>query len=461
MGEEELLRESERENGRGRVVTEGLKLKPRVFYVEFKSFFIELDTKSQGETIIITERSRSRNYKIGIGLGCAAWLIEQLSKVRGAGEQKVCKLFRGNNYNFWLEKYKNVNGAFLKLFQCGRNGFVQTIILPKGQREEGWQKLEDNLHTFMFGYRNKGLEQDWGYAGKLNLNGHVPHDHSKDIRGSLDKGIGVTGDNSQTSPSQLSKEYKDTWGCAVVCERQTAFQSWKCIEKCLSKWLQREVDLVPYQNNRAFFVCKNCEDVEMIVKQGKIPLRGQSEVLLYEWADALMNNLKKVVSYGGWIAVKGLPLHWWSTKFFKRIGDACGGLLEVDKRTEKLKHLYEARIKVTENETGLLPELIKLSEDGQSYIVRIQPLSKAIQPLNIRRREQHFQLLCAKKISKVIEVPPFGLLEGLSRNRNRTDSSPATTRGLEDQSSNIGETRGHIKRKGRQMPADTTKKKVR
>ncbi|KAK9938262.1 hypothetical protein M0R45_015012 [Rubus argutus] len=280
----------ERENGRGRAserkdvgqrgsreVTEGVKLKPRVFYVEFKSFFIELDTKSWGETIIITERSRSRNYKIGIGLGCAAWLTEQLNKFRGAGEQKVCKLFRGNNYNFWLENYKNENGAFLKLSQCERSGFVQTIILPKGQRGEGLQKLEDNLNTFMFGYNNKGSELDRGYAEKQNLNGQVLHDHSKDILVSLKNRVAVTEDNSQMCSSQLSEVCKDTCGCVVVCERQTVFQSWKCIETCLSRWLGREVDLFPYQNNRAFFVCKNCEDVEMIVKQGKIPLKGQSE----------------------------------------------------------------------------------------------------------------------------------------------------------------------------------------
>lgn len=69
--------------------------------------------------------------------------MAELRKVRGVGDQKVCKVFRGNNYTFWLENYKNKFGAFLKLSLCGRNGFVNTIIIPKGQRDEGWKLVEE------------------------------------------------------------------------------------------------------------------------------------------------------------------------------------------------------------------------------------------------------------------------------------------------------------------------------
>lgn len=47
----------------------------------------------------------------------------------------------------------------------------------------------------------------------------------------------------------------------------------------------------------------------MIASHGKIPSLGQPEVL-FDWAQGLANTLKKMVSYGGCVAVKGLPLHW-------------------------------------------------------------------------------------------------------------------------------------------------------
>ncbi|XP_040361661.1 uncharacterized protein LOC121049149 [Rosa chinensis] len=146
--------------------------------------------------------------------------------------------------------------------------------------------------------------------------------------------------------------------------------------------------------------CENCEEAEQIASHGKLPLLGQPEVLLFEWAQGLTNNLKKVVSYGGWIAVKGLPLQWWSQKYFKQIGDTCGGLLEVDNRTEGFKHLFEARIRVRENEIGFLPELVKLTEGNQSHIVRIQSILPARQPAKARRKELQFHFHCKKKLTE-------------------------------------------------------------
>ena len=52
-----LVRESVGKGGFG-LGTGSLKLIPSVFSVEFKRFSIEIDQKSRGDTIIITEISR-------------------------------------------------------------------------------------------------------------------------------------------------------------------------------------------------------------------------------------------------------------------------------------------------------------------------------------------------------------------------------------------------------------------
>lgn len=72
MRERNSVRESFSE--RVRVVSASPKLKPRSFSVEYKRFYIELDLKSRGDTIIFAEESRSKRFHIGIGLGCAVWL---------------------------------------------------------------------------------------------------------------------------------------------------------------------------------------------------------------------------------------------------------------------------------------------------------------------------------------------------------------------------------------------------
>ena len=47
-----------------------------------------------------------------------------------------------------------------------------------------------------------------------------------------------------------------------------------------------------------------------------------------------------------WVRVVGLPLHCWSGELFKRIGDCCGGFVEVDEETKIFSQLQWARILV-------------------------------------------------------------------------------------------------------------------
>ncbi|WJZ98580.1 hypothetical protein VitviT2T_017094 [Vitis vinifera] len=47
-----------------------------------------------------------------------------------------------------------------------------------------------------------------------------------------------------------------------------------------------------------------------------------------------------------WVRVVGIRLHCWSGGKFKKIGDCCEGLLEVDEETKRFSQLQEARILV-------------------------------------------------------------------------------------------------------------------
>ncbi|RVW14441.1 hypothetical protein CK203_090791 [Vitis vinifera] len=40
-----------------------------------------------------------------------------------------------------------------------------------------------------------------------------------------------------------------------------------------------------------------------------------------------------------WVRVVGFPLHCWSEELFTRIGDCCGGFVEVDEETKNLSQL--------------------------------------------------------------------------------------------------------------------------
>ena len=47
--------------------------------------------------------------------------------------------------------------------------------------------------------------------------------------------------------------------------------------------------------------------------------------------------------------VLGLPMHLWGKEFFKRLGDACGGYVTMDVKTEERCHLKWARLLIKSN----------------------------------------------------------------------------------------------------------------
>ena len=47
-----------------------------------------------------------------------------------------------------------------------------------------------------------------------------------------------------------------------------------------------------------------------------------------------------------WVRIPGLPLQFWCMEFFKRVGDACGGFVDVDEETKKSRYRRGARILV-------------------------------------------------------------------------------------------------------------------
>lgn len=60
----------------------------------------------------------------------------------------------------------------------------------------------------------------------------------------------------------------------------------------------------------------------------------------------------------------------WTLKFFSQVGEACGGILQIDRKTECFQYLHEAKIKV------------RVSEGDGAVFVTISPISPAIRLLS-------------------------------------------------------------------------------
>ncbi|KAK9927791.1 hypothetical protein M0R45_024957 [Rubus argutus] len=378
MGRERVLerggglereRISEWGNNRGKVSDRHIT---RVFRVESKIFTIQIDDQSYGGAILITEQTRVRKFHLSIGLGCAAWLIDQLQDC--LNKQISFQKFTGgfNSYQFWLEQLNNKRGSFLRLSKSV-GGLVKSIILPQGRFSEGWRLMAEHLAAIAYGVPKGNTRFEQVTENRLQI--HHKEDGVKlNYKEALQKNSEMISFPKDKTLQVSSKENNSRWQCSVVCKRTSIKTSWTEISEEFSAILEKQVVLYPFQCNKAMLFCNSEEEAEWVARHKKIMVNLKDEVLLCRWEQKCnFHGKRKFVCFGGWIEIEGLPFNLWTNEIFKQIGDACGGYLETDYETENLLTLFAARIKVKSNEFGLIPEFVDVIGNFEAFYVRIHP----------------------------------------------------------------------------------------
>ena len=67
-----------------------------------------------------------------------------------------------------------------------------------------------------------------------------------------------------------------------------------------------------------------------------------------------------------WVRILGLPISLWVPSVLRRVGDACGGFLDVDSQTENMEELQWARILVRSDGENI-PHILKIGIEETTY----------------------------------------------------------------------------------------------
>lgn len=79
-----------------------------------------------------------------------------------------------------------------------------------------------------------------------------------------------------------------------------------------------------------------------------------------------------VVSGSHGIKVWGNLLSAWSSATFFELSRRCGGLLEMDPRTDRFKIVIAACLRVTARSLGDIPRLFKMDLEGEEFCLIIE-----------------------------------------------------------------------------------------
>lgn len=109
---------------------------------------------------------------------------------------------------------------------------------------------------------------------------------------------------------------------------------------------------------------------------------GHHIIPLRKW-HSMVNAIDPTkVKIFGWITVKALPFELWCDLSFGRIGDICGGLQEIDRKTKNMSTLCFARIRMKEQRIGSIPHVIFFKNSIGWYLVQLTRVYSRSKDLN-------------------------------------------------------------------------------
>ena len=360
------------------------------FAVESKSFEFKMEGIGKKAKCFITERRR----------GIVSWIrfgVEGMNKLL-LGVEECCRAFvpdrrpfkwRENGRFFRLESKENIAGRFLLCSVIDDEGKKHRLVFLEGKGFlNGWTMLAEKIRglgfeTFqeskpmriMKAEQPKGDVKKWTVRSK-NVGtwggggGGGQHDRKEeDVVGSsmesavwLDVGDCVYGKELGSLQFYLIEKWKikpDPYPAAKVMEVWFK-DAWR---------LNEEVTLAVLNEDLLMLEFDSPEKAKWVLESGRRSFKGG--VLQLEWWRPEAGCLRRKDSVQEvWIRVVGLPLHLWKPEILRKLGDACGGFVALDKNTEKKTEVKWARmlIKVVGKSR---PSVVNILEGPRSFELQI------------------------------------------------------------------------------------------
>ena len=155
--------------------------------------------------------------------------------------------------------------------------------------------------------------------------------------------------------------------------------------------LNEEVKLVVLNEDLLFLEFNSSEKAKWVLESGRRSFKGG--VLQLDWWSPESGCIRrKGLVQEAWIRVVGLPLHLWTPEILRKLGDACGGFVALDKVTEMKSDVKWARMLI--KSTGKSrPSAVNILEGPRSFELQIwweiPPWVTGVYPVSSRVEEKN------------------------------------------------------------------------
>ena len=172
----------------------------------------------------------------------------------------------------------------------------------------------------------------------------------------------------------------------------------------------------------------------MIETPGKWFDYRKFHLLFEKWNPIKHSRPTCIKGYGGWLAIRNLPLEYWNRATFEAIGSHFGGLEEIALETLNFLNVSEAKIKVQKNLCGFMPASIEIKNELRGSVVLNFGDNEAVEAPSYVHKELFYKdfnnSIDQYRVNKVAE-DEVGGFSSLSRIREGRKFIPSSEKVLE------------------------------
>ncbi|RVW66520.1 LINE-1 reverse transcriptase-like [Vitis vinifera] len=297
------------------------------FAVESKMFELELLERRGKPQIFIEESKGGVSSWVRMGVESLRLLMEGLNHcIREEKEDRWVKEWKEQGRSFSLLRSVNKAGCFLRLGVMDLEQKQYRIYIPKGRGEKtGWSAMAENLQVLL---RRSIDRKNQMQEGKVGENMDLKRTFAEVVKKPICRAI---------SPVQVK-----VW-------RKEIQSNLEKLEHCVvGSW-----------NPRSSTGFLSGEKI-----MGAIRLRFE------KWSPWSGCREEKEESNEIWVRIYGLPVLLWNPTVLRRVGEECGGFIDIDSKTKKLEELQWARILVRSN-GGDKPSTLEIGIEEEVFTLAL------------------------------------------------------------------------------------------
>ncbi|RVW66286.1 hypothetical protein CK203_066249 [Vitis vinifera] len=106
-------------------------------------------------------------------------------------------------------------------------------------------------------------------------------------------------------------------------------------------------------------------EAEKALVDGEIEVEGLV-MRLEKWSQRTGCLSEEEKEGEAWVRIVGLPISLWNRDILSKIGEGCGGFVDIDEKTERKEEIQWARIRVRINE-GKIPKMVEVCVENLCY----------------------------------------------------------------------------------------------